>query len=58
MKVGGAQVLVSDAAVSVKAGQISLQGEVAIQGNLAVQGNVTSSGSIMDTTGNSNHHTH
>lgn len=58
VKVGGAQVLVSDAAVTVKAGQISLQGEVAIQGNLAVQGNVTSSGSIMDTTGNSNHHTH
>ncbi|ANI16768.1 phage baseplate protein [Pseudomonas citronellolis] len=58
VKVGGVQVLVDDASVSVQAGQITLQGEVAIQGNLAVQGNITSTGSIMDTTGNSNHHTH
>lgn len=58
VQVGSAKVTVSDSAVSVQAGQISLKGAVSIQGNLAVQGNVSSTGSVMDTTGNSNHHTH
>lgn len=58
VKVGGAQVRVSDASITVLAGQITLQGAVTIKGNVAVQGNVTSTGSIMDTAGNSNHHTH
>lgn len=58
LKVGAAQVQIVDAAVTVKAASITLQGPVTVEGALTVKGNVTSAGSIMDATGNSNHHTH
>ena len=31
---------------------------IVIEGNLEVKGNITSTGSIIDTTGNTNHHSH
>lgn len=58
LKVGGTQVQIDDATVTVKSTSIALQGPVTIDGPLTVNGNVTSSGSIMDAAGNSNHHTH
>lgn len=58
LAVGASQVQIVDAAVTVKAASITLQGPVSIDGALTVKGNVTSTGSIMDTAGNSNHHTH
>ncbi|KAF1003636.1 MAG: hypothetical protein GAK36_00213 [Pseudomonas sp.] len=58
LQVGATQVLAEPGSVTVNAAAINLQGAVQVQGNLAVQGNITSSGSILDTAGNSNHHTH
>ncbi|MGA4815540.1 hypothetical protein ACPA9J_11285 [Pseudomonas aeruginosa] len=55
--VGGASVTVTPGRVTVQAGEnpVGWQGH---GGRYAhVTGNITSSGSIMDTTGNSNHHT-
>ncbi len=56
--VGGASVTVTPGQVAVQAGEILLAGKVTVAGTLHVTGNITSGGSIMDTTGNSNHHTH
>lgn len=56
--VGGASVTVTPGQVAVQAGDILLAGKVTVAGTLHVTGNITSGGSIMDTTGNSNHHTH
>lgn len=49
---------VSDGAVSLKAPKISLEGPVEIAGTLTVSGDILGGGSIIDTAGNSNHHTH
>ena len=42
----------------VKAEHIEITGDVKITGNIAVTGNISASGTIMDSAGNSNHHTH
>lgn len=58
IKVGGSTAVVTDNAVNVTSEQITLKGAVKIDGALHVTGNVTGAGSIIDATGNSNHHTH
>jgi len=58
VKVGGTQVVIDPGAVTVTAASIQLTGPVSIKGALTVNGNISSTGSIMDTAGNSNHHTH
>ncbi|MEN1571952.1 hypothetical protein AAIJ07_32210, partial [Pseudomonas aeruginosa] len=52
------QSLDSGGAVSLKAPKISLEGPVEIAGTLTVSGDILGGGSIIDTAGNSNHHTH
>lgn len=49
---------VSSSSVTIAAGQINLQGAVTVNGTLHATGNITSAGSILDTSGNSNHHSH
>lgn len=39
-------------------GDMEITGNVVLTGNLAVTGNVTATGTILDVTGNSNHHSH
>jgi len=58
IKVGGSTAVVTDNAVNVTSGQITLKGAVKIDGALHVTGNITGAGTIMDAGGNSNHHTH
>ncbi|MBH9342046.1 phage baseplate assembly protein V [Pseudomonas aeruginosa] len=58
VKAGASRVLVSDAEVRAEAAKISLQGAVEIAGPLKVSGDILGGGSIIDTSGNSNHHTH
>ncbi|VVO78253.1 hypothetical protein PS858_01670 [Pseudomonas fluorescens] len=74
IKVGSTEVVVTDNAVTAKVGgteaalmpdsitltstAIKLTGAVVIDGTLHATKNITSAGSIMDTTGNSNRHTH
>ncbi|WP_273820588.1 phage baseplate assembly protein V [Pseudomonas asplenii] len=58
VKVGGSQIEVTPAQVSVQSSQINLVGAVTINGSLNTTGNITSAGSIMDTTGNSPNHKH
>ncbi|TEH91677.1 phage baseplate assembly protein V [Pseudomonas aeruginosa] len=58
VRVGASEVRVSDGAVSLKAPKISLEGPVEIAGTLTVSGDILGGGSIIDTAGNSNHHTH
>lgn len=38
--------------------QITLTGDVTLTGNLAVTGNINGGGTIVDVSGNTNHHTH
>lgn len=56
--VGGASVTVTPEQVAIKAATIVLDGNARVTGTLDVAGNITGGGSIMDTTGNSNHHAH
>lgn len=58
VKVGGTEVVIDPGSVSVTAASIQLTGPVSIKGALTVNGNISSTGTIMDTAGNSNHHTH
>lgn len=58
IKVGGTEAVVTDGAVTVTAGTISLKGVVNIDGPLHVTQSITSDATIMDAGGNSNHHTH
>ncbi|MFT8231330.1 phage baseplate assembly protein V [Pseudomonas guariconensis] len=64
VKVGGSEVVVSDAAITVKSGtvtvegQVEIIGDVSITGALHVTGNIAGGGTIIDTAGNSANHTH
>jgi phage baseplate assembly protein V len=58
IKVASTEVVVTDNAVNVTAGNITLKAAVRIEGALHVTSGITSAGAIIDTTGNSNHHTH
>ncbi|AZC56273.1 phage baseplate assembly protein V [Pseudomonas chlororaphis] len=64
IKVGSTTAVITDSAVSVKSGTISLEGAVNIKGPVNIEGvlhvtqNITSDAAILDTTGNSNHHKH
>jgi phage baseplate assembly protein V len=57
-KVGGTEVALTPGSATVKAAAIKLVGAVAIDGPLHVTQNITSDASIIDATGNSNHHSH
>jgi phage baseplate assembly protein V len=57
-KVGGTEVALTPGSATVKAAAIKLVGAVAIDGALHVTQNITSNASIIDATGNSNHHSH
>ncbi|MBD9616767.1 phage baseplate assembly protein V [Pseudomonas sp. PDM07] len=58
IKVGGSEVVVTDNAVDVKSGNITLKGSVKIDGTLLVTGNINGSGNIMAAGNSDNHHTH
>jgi phage baseplate assembly protein V len=58
VKVASTEVVVTDAAVNVTSGNITLKAAVMIDGPLHVTQSITSAGAIIDTGGNSNHHTH
>jgi phage baseplate assembly protein V len=57
-KVGGTEVALTPSSAAVQSAAIQLVGAVAIDGSLHVTQNITSDASIIDATGNSNHHTH
>ncbi|MFJ7286366.1 phage baseplate assembly protein V [Pseudomonas sp. NPDC099000] len=57
-KVGGTEVALTPSSATVKSAAIKLVGAVAIDGPLHVTQNIASDASIIDATGNSNHHTH
>lgn len=57
-KVGGTEVALTPSSATLKSAAIKLVGAVAIDGPLHVTQNITSDASIIDATGNSNHHTH
>ena len=57
-KVGGTEVALTPGSAAVKSAAIKLVGAVAIDGPLHVTQNITSDASIIDATGNSNHHSH
>lgn len=57
-KVGGTEVALTPSSATLKSAAIQLVGAVAIDGPLHVTQNITSDASIIDATGNSNHHTH
>lgn len=58
IKVASTEVVVTDAAVTVTTGNITLKAAVTIDGPLHVTQSITSAGAIIDAGGNSNHHTH
>jgi len=64
IKVGTTLAEVTDNAVTVRAGTIDLEATVNIKGPVNIDGalhatqNITSDGAILDTAGNSNHHSH
>lgn len=65
IKVGGTEVVVTDDAVRVKSGTISLEadavaikGAVSIDGSLRVTGNIDATGNIMAAGNSDNHHKH
>jgi phage baseplate assembly protein V len=57
-KVSGTEVALTPSSATVKSAAIKLVGAVAIDGPLHVTQNITGDASIIDATGNSNHHTH
>jgi len=57
-KVGGTEAALTPDSIALKSTAIKLTGAVVIDGTLHATKNITSAGSIMDTTGNSNRHTH
>lgn len=58
IQVGGSVLEVTPDRIRVVSGKIDLVGEVTVDGPLHITGNVTGDASIIDATGNSNHHTH
>jgi len=58
VKVAGSTFSVTADAISGESPTISFKGAVSIDGPLHVTQNITSDGAIIDTGGNSNHHTH
>lgn len=64
IKVGATQAEVTDNAVTVKSSTINLEASINIKGPVNIDGllhatqNITSDGAIIDTAGNSNHHSH
>ncbi|MGF6220946.1 phage baseplate assembly protein V [Pseudomonas sp. YL-218 TE3947] len=64
IKVGATLAEVTDSTVTVKTATISLEAAVNIKGPVNIDGtlhatqNITSAGAILDTAGNSNHHSH
>jgi phage baseplate assembly protein V len=58
IKVGSTVVAVTDNAIDVKSGTITLKGAVTIDGALLVTGNIAGAGNIMATGQSDNHHTH
>jgi phage baseplate assembly protein V len=64
IKVGATQAEVTDSAVTVKSSTINLEASVNIKGPVNIDGplhstqNITSDEAILDTAGNSNHHSH
>jgi len=64
IKVGATQAEVMDNSVTVKSSTINLEASVNIKGPVNIDGllhatqNITSDGAIIDTAGNSNHHSH
>lgn len=58
VQVGGASVVVTDSAVDVAAGTITLTGQVVINGPLRVTGDINGGGKIIDTAGNTANHKH
>ena len=64
IKVGATQAEVTDNAVTVKSSTINLEASVNIKGPVTIDGplhatqSITSDGAILDTAGNSNHHSH
>jgi len=57
-KVGGTEAALTADSVAIKSTAIKLTGAVLIDGTLHVTKDITSAGKILDTSGNSNHHTH
>lgn len=57
-KVGGTEAALTPDSVAIKSTAIKLTGAVVIDGTLHAMKNITSAASIIDATGNSNHHTH
>ncbi|WP_433770893.1 phage baseplate assembly protein V [Pseudomonas putida] len=58
VKVGSSTFSVTDNAISGESATINFKGAVSIDGPLHVTQNITGDGSIIDSGGNSNHHTH
>ncbi|MGX9554997.1 phage baseplate assembly protein V [Pseudomonas sp. CFBP 5750] len=58
IKVGGAEVVVTDSEINATAGDITLTGNVQINGPLRVTGDINGGGKIIDTTGNTPNHKH
>lgn len=56
--VAGAMFTVTDSSITAEAPSLRLLGKVEVDGPLHATGDITSAGSILDTTGNSNHHKH
>lgn len=57
-KVGGTEAALTPDSATLKSTAIKLAGAVLIDGTLNVTKDITSAGKILDTSGNSNHHTH
>lgn len=58
VKVGGSEVVVTDAAINAKSVNITLEGMVQITGPLRVTGDIFGAGKIIDTAGNTANHKH
>lgn len=58
IKVGGSEVVITDGAVNVKSGAITMTGSVTIDGPLRVTGNIDGAGNIMAAGNSDNHHSH
>jgi phage baseplate assembly protein V len=54
----GEAVLIKAASGTLDIPQLTLNGQLSLAGDLRVEGNITATGSVMDTSGNSNHHSH
>jgi uncharacterized protein involved in type VI secretion and phage assembly len=57
-QVGGNWTIQVTGIATIQAAQINLSGNIALTGDLAVTGSISATETIMDDTGNSNHHSH